>query len=91
MDYKNLAKILIAFSALFLPFWVTSIIFVFCVLFFDKFYFGIFVFFFIEIIFGAENYNILNFPGAIFFSSVAVYFLINFLKKFINVRKNESF
>jgi hypothetical protein len=91
MNYKNAAKILLIFSAIFLPFWFTCVVFILSVLFFEKFYFGIFTFFLIEIIYGLKGGNIFNFPGALFFSSVAVYLLINFLKKFINIRKNESF
>ncbi len=74
-------------SALFLPFWVTAGFFVLSILFFDRFYLGLFVMLLINLLHGFKGGELFGIYGSIFFLSVIVFFLSENIKKFILIKK----
>ncbi len=65
---------------MFFPFWITGLIFILGSFLFDNFYFGIFVLFFMDIVYGFDNFLVGPFWGAITFFGILVYLLINIIK-----------
>ena len=87
MNLKTFIKVCLALSAIFLPFWVTCIIFIFSVLNFENFYFAFFVMFFFDLLYGFETIFLWNIPGVVFFGS-AIFFSLTFvIKKFVNINR----
>lgn len=68
-------------SALFLPFYITAIIFLAGVIFLEKFYFGILVFFFMDVVYGFNHYKIGPFYGLLTISSILIYVVASYAKK----------
>ncbi|MDQ5883172.1 MAG: hypothetical protein QG654_84 [Patescibacteria group bacterium] len=87
MDLKTFIKIALIFSVVFLPFWVTSLLFIFSVFYFDNFYFGLFIMFILDLMYGFETVFLFNIPGVVFFGSTIVFVISLIVKNFINIRK----
>lgn len=90
MYLKTSLKILFVISALFLPFWFTSLVFIFSTFYFENFYFGIIGMFFVDLLYKQESFMFLNIPGIIFFSSVIVFLLSILVKKFLNINTKSN-
>lgn len=73
--------ILLAFSALFFPFWVTASFFVFGTFAFKNFYLGLVIIFIMDAIYTIENVKIGLFYGMITISAILCFFLIQVLKE----------
>jgi hypothetical protein len=87
MDIKNISKIALIVSAIFLPFWVTFSIFIFSVFYFENFYFGLFVMLLVDLLYGFETIFLWNMPGVLFFSSVVFFLISMIIKKIVNIEK----
>jgi hypothetical protein len=87
MLINNVTKISLILSAIFFPFWITSIIFIFAIFYFENFYFGLAVMFFVDLLYKFETILLLDIPGALFFGSVLAFVISLIIKKFININK----
>lgn len=87
MKPKTLSLLLLSFSIIFLPFWVTIIIFIISIFSFDRFYWPVFLMFLWDALYKFEFFNPFGFPGFIFLSSVLVYVVIELLKRYVLIRK----
>jgi len=87
MNLKILTKILLVFSAVLLPFWITGAVFLFSIFYFEDFYFGVFVMFFLDLLYGFETIFLFGIPGVVFLSSVLLFGALFLIKKFVNIRK----
>lgn len=88
MDLKTFIKICLAVSAIFLPFWVTSILFVFSVFYFENFYFALVVMFLTDLLYGFETVFFLNIPGVLFFAGAVIFVISLIVKRFLNINKS---
>ncbi len=87
MDIKTLFKLALILSAVFLPFLVTFAIFIFSVFYFEDFYFGLFVMFFVDLLYGFETFFLWDIPGVLFFGSVMIFIISLLVKRFVNIDK----
>lgn len=86
MSLKSFVKIILVVSLLFMPFWCTAIIFVASIFYFENFYFGLLIMFVLDLLYGFETVTLHGIPGIVFFSSVLVFLLSLFAKRFITIR-----
>ncbi len=92
MSLKSFVKIMLVVSLLLMPFWVTAILFIFSIFYFDYFYFGLLVMFVLDLLYGFETVTLHGIPGIVFFSSVILFLLSFLVKRFITIRHNyENF
>jgi len=87
MNLKILTKILLVISAVLLPFWITGAIFLFSIFYFEDFYFGLFVMFFLDLLYGFETIFLFGVPGVVFISSVLLFGLSALIKKFVSIKR----
>jgi hypothetical protein len=87
MWFKNLVKISLIVSAVLFPFWITSIIFIFAIFYFEDFYFGLLVMFLTDLLYRFETIYLMDIPGILFFGAVSIFVISSFIKKFVNINK----
>jgi hypothetical protein len=83
MAPKTISIIALSFSFLFLPFWVSLIIFLFSIFYFENFYGALIVLFLADLLYGFETVHLFNISGAMFFGGVLMFALSLFLKRFV--------
>ena len=81
------AIFLLAVSALFFPFWLTTLFAVIFVFLFENFYPAPIVFFIMDAIYSFENIKVGLFFGSITIFSIIAFLLINFLKNKVIISK----
>lgn len=85
--FKLPALILMALSAFFFPFWLTAIIFVLGVYFFDTFYLGLLILFFMDAIYGFETFSMGPIYGMLTIVGILAYLAIGVIKdRTVNLR-----
>lgn len=67
-------------SALFFPFWLTTLVFLLGVFFFDKFYLGLVILLFMDAIYGFETLHVGPFYGMLTVFGILAYLLIVIIK-----------
>lgn len=83
MGPKTISLIVLSFSFLFLPFWVSLVVFLFSIFYFDDFYSALVVVFLADLLYGFETVHLFNISGAMFFSAVFLFYIVFLLKRFV--------
>lgn len=80
MTLRFISSVILVASMLFLPFWVTAVLFAFCCIYFEKFYLGLVVMLFVDIAHGYGG-QIFYTHGMIFALAVILFLLAGFVRK----------
>lgn len=78
--FKIPLLILMVISSLFLPFWLTVILFILGVFVFETFYFGIVLLVFMDVVYGFQGFLVGPFHGSISIFGILAYAVIQIIK-----------
>ncbi len=85
-SFYILATVFMVISAIFLPFWLTGIIFVVSVFLLDNFFAGLVVLFAMDAVYGFETYRLGSIHGILTISGILAYLIIQYLKESTLIR-----
>lgn len=78
--FKIPLLIFMAISSLFLPFWLTGILFILGSFVFETFYFGVVILMFMDVVYGFQGFLVGPFHGAISIFGILAYVAIQIIK-----------
>ncbi len=79
--FKVPTLVLMAISAMFWPFWITIILFLLGSFFFERFYFGLAILLFMDVIYGFQGFMVGPFHGMLTVFGILAYTLIRVVKQ----------
>lgn len=69
-----------AVSAIFLPFWITAVLFIVGIVLFDNFYLGIIILFIMDAVYGFETFRVGPIYGILTISGIMLFIFLRILK-----------